>query len=80
MSRRGSALEALGSDDLVDVEEGVLLQADVDEGRLHAGQHVGHLAEVDVADDAALGPLDVEFDEFAVLEHRDTRLVACRAR
>ena len=76
MSRRGHALETLGRDDLVDVEEGVLLQADVDEGRLHPGQHVGDLAQVDVADDAALGSFDVEFDEFPVLEQGDPGLVA----
>ena len=35
------------------VEHRVLRGADVDEGGLHAGQHVLHLAEVDVAVDLA---------------------------
>ena len=74
MSRLGQPLEAFGSDDLVDVEERVLLQADVDERGLHARQDVLHLAEVDVADNAAFRPFDVEFDEFPVLENRDPGL------
>ena len=71
----GQVLEALGRDDLVDVEERVLLEADVDERRLHPGQDVRDLAQVDVADDAALGAFDVELDELAVLEQGDARLV-----
>src|SRR5262249_1053040 len=48
-------------DDLVDVQEAVALEADVDEGGLHAGQDVVDLALVDVADDrAAAAALDVE--------------------
>ena len=39
--------------DLIDVQEAVLLEADVDEGRLEAGQDVVDLALVDVADDRA---------------------------
>src|SRR5947209_8077973 len=40
--------------DLVDVQEAVLLEADVDEGGLQAGQDVVDLALVDVADDRAI--------------------------
>jgi hypothetical protein len=39
--------------DLVDVQEAVLLEADVDERGLEAGQDVVDLALVDVADDRA---------------------------
>ena len=68
-------LESLGGNDLIDVEEGVLLQADVHERGLHPRQHVGDFAQVDVADDAAFGALDIEFDQAAILEHRDAGLV-----
>jgi hypothetical protein len=44
------------------VQEGRALEADVDEGRLHAGQHARHLAEIDVADEPALQrAFDVQF-------------------
>ena len=57
------ALE-LGRDDLVDVEEAVLLEADVDERGLHAGQHVVDDALVDVAGDrAAVGALEVDLGD-----------------
>ena len=52
---------AVGGDDLVDVEEAVALEPDVDEGRLHPGQHVVDDSLVDVADDRARSAtLDVE--------------------
>jgi len=55
-----------GKEDLVDVEEAVALQADVDEGRFHAGQHVVDLAEVDVADErASAAAFDVDLGDFA---------------
>ncbi len=54
-------LFSVGQDDLVDVEEAVALEADVDEGGLHAGQDVVDLALVDVADDRTpAAALDVE--------------------
>ncbi len=63
------ALE-LGDDDLVDVEEAVLLEADVDERGLHPRQDVVDDALVDVAGDrAATGPLEVDLDSLVVLEH-----------
>ena len=50
-----------GDDHVVGVQEAVLLQADVHERGLEAGQDVVHLALVDVADDRARSaPLDVQ--------------------
>jgi hypothetical protein len=58
--------------DVGDMEEGGALQADLDEGRLHAGQHPHHAAEIDVADDAAaVGALDVQFLHRALLQQGD---------
>ena len=68
------ALE-LGDDDLVDVEEAVLLEPDLDKGRLHARENVVDDALVDVAGDrAAFGPLEVDLGDLVVLEHRNTLL------
>ena len=68
------ALE-LGHDDLVDVEESVLLEPDLDERRLHPGQHVVDDAEVDVPGDRApLGPLEVDLGDAIVLDHGDALL------
>jgi len=36
------------------MQKGSAVQPDVDEGRLHTGQHTRHLAQVDIADQAAL--------------------------
>ena len=50
--------------DLVDVQEAVLLEADVDERRLEAGQDVVDPALVDVADDrAAAAALEVDLGD-----------------
>ena len=50
-----------GQHDLVDVQEAVLVEADVDERGLEAGQDVVDLALVDVADDRAVAAaLEVE--------------------
>ena len=69
------ALLELRADDLVDVEEAVLLEADLDERRLHAGQDVVDEAEVDVARDrTALGPLEIDLGDLRVLEDRDAAL------
>ena len=66
-------------DDVGDVEEAVALEADVNERRLHAGQHLRHPALVDVADDAALPlALDEDLDDQVVLEDGHPRLVAVR--
>lgn len=59
-------------DDVGGVQEGGLVHADVDEGRLHAGQHPADLALVDVADDAALGlTLHVHFLQQTVFDQGD---------
>ena len=68
------ALE-LGDDDLVDVEEPVLLEADLDERRLHPGEHVVDRAEVDVPRDRPpLGALEVDLGDLVVLEQGDALL------
>ena len=53
-----------GQHDLVDVQEAVLVEADVDERRLQADQHVVDDPLVDVADDRArTAPLEVELSD-----------------
>ena len=60
-----------GEEHVPGVEEGVLLEADVHEGRLHARQHVLDLAEVDVPHQSFRPVLlHVEFHRGAVLHHR----------
>ena len=74
LARALAALE-LRADDLVDVEEAVLLEADLDERGLHARQDVVDDAEVDVAGDrVALRPLEVDLGDLVVLEHGDALL------
>src|SRR5581483_9785939 len=74
LARALAALE-LGADDLVDVEEAVLLEADLDERGLHPRQDVVDDAEVDVAGDrAVLRPLEVDLGDPVVLEHGDAFL------
>ncbi len=66
---------ALRPDDLIDVEEAVLLEADLDERRLHPRQDVVDRAEVDVAGDRpSLRALEVDLGDAAVLEDGDTLL------
>ena len=61
-----------GPVDLAGVEHRVAAAADVDERRLHGGQHVLDPAEVDVADQRGLRLAgDVVLDEHLVLEHAD---------
>src|SRR6185312_8455160 len=68
------ALE-LGRDHLVDVEEAVLLEADLDERSLHARQDVVDDALVDVpCDRPALGSLAVGLGDLVVLEYGDALL------
>jgi hypothetical protein len=56
-------------EEIGDIQEGILLDADVHEGRLHARQHLAHLALVNVADEAAvLSPLDVVLHQLVVLQ------------
>ncbi len=57
-------------DDLVDVEEPALLQADVDERRLHTREDVAHAALPHVPDDGPLpASLDVHLRRTAVLQN-----------
>ena len=80
MSSTGSSAASLsggssGVGEVGDVQEGRLLEADVDEGGLHAREHAHHLALVDVAGDAVVAAaLDVELDERGVVENRNPRL------
>lgn len=62
---------------VADVEERGLLESDVDEGRLHAGQDAGDPSLHDVADDAFVPlALDVELGELAVLDQGNPGLPA----
>src|SRR6185295_8699843 len=61
--------------DVRDVEVRALLEADVDERRLHAGQNAFDAALVDVPGDPTLAlALDVELAEVPVLDERDPGL------
>src|SRR6266850_1449344 len=61
--------------DVGDVQERRALEADVDEGRLHAGQHARYAAHVDVAHQpAAARALDQELLHHAGRDHGDPRL------
>ncbi len=68
-------LVGLSRHHVVGVQKAGLLQADVDERRLHAGQYPHHLALVDIADDAAsLGAFHQHFLDDTVLHQRYTGL------
>src|SRR5262249_9971039 len=57
------------------VQESGAPEPDLDERRLHAGQHARHASLVEVADQAAAaGALDVHLLHDAVLEDRGARL------
>ena len=65
--------------DVPHVEEGGLLEADVHEGGLHAGQHPDHAPLVDVADDPLLAlSLEVVLVDRAALDQGHARLRAGR--
>ena len=58
------------------VQEGRALQPDVDKGRLHARQHARHLAQIHVADQAALErALDMQLLHRAVLDDGHARFL-----
>ena len=58
-----------------DVQKARLLQADIDERRLHPGQHARDLALVDISREPDLAiALEVEFGELVVFEQRDPHL------
>ena len=62
--------------DLAGIQDGVAAGTDVDERGLHAGQHVLHLAEVDVADQRRLRlASDVVLDQHVVFEDDDLGVV-----
>jgi len=66
--------DALG-DGVVQVQEPVLDATDVDEGALHAGQQLGHLAFIDIPHLALVHrPLEEQLAELAVLKQGDARL------
>ena len=66
-------------DDVADVEKAVPFEAEVNERRLHAGQHFGYPALVDVADHPARAlPLDEYLGDLIVLENRDPCFVGAR--
>ena len=65
--------------DFLGMDECGPFETDVDEGRLHAGQHSHHLATVDVADDAASpAAFDEGFLQDTVLDHRHAGLHRCQ--
>ena len=74
----GLALESAGVEvDLSGVQDRVPALADVDERRLHGGQHVLHPAEIDVAHVGLVaGLVHVVLDQDPVLEHGDLGPVA----
>src|SRR5262249_49088868 len=68
-------VELLLADHVLDVQERGAVEPDVDEGRLHAREHAGDLAEVHVPHRAAIArPLDEELGEDSIFDERDARL------
>ncbi len=58
------------------IEKSGFLQADVDEGGLHAGQNPDDPATIDVADDAELTiAFDIELGNMTALQERNPRLM-----
>ncbi len=63
-------------EDIGHVEKGRLFQADIDEGRLHAGEHPDDLPLVDVAHDSPLpAAFDIQLGDVAVLQQGHPGLV-----
>ncbi|PKO52797.1 MAG: hypothetical protein CVU28_09955, partial [Betaproteobacteria bacterium HGW-Betaproteobacteria-21] len=72
---RGLAVLAVAPD-IGHMEKGGTLETDLDEGRLHTGQHAHDLAQIHVADDAATGgPFDVQLLHDTLFNDRDPRLL-----
>jgi hypothetical protein len=68
-------VEVVRTNEILHVQERGALLPDVDEGRLHAGQHPTHDSEIEVAQRAARAlALDVELGDDAVLHERNTGL------
>ena len=77
VSRRSNSSKR--GDDVGDVEEAVAFETEVNEGRLHAGQHFRYPALVDVANHAARAlALDEDLGNLIVLEDRDPCFVGAR--
>ena len=67
-------LDELGVD-VPRVEERGALEADIDEGGLHAGEDPHDTAEVDISDDAAaVAPADMQLGEATILDQGDPGL------
>jgi hypothetical protein len=65
-----SGTGAKGGHEIGHVQEGGALEPDINEGRLHAGQHAHNLAEVDVAHQPALQrALDMQLLHRTMLDH-----------
>jgi hypothetical protein len=61
---------------VADVQESVAIEADVNEGRLHAWEDSSNFSFVDASDEREfLFPLDVDFDQLAFFENRDSTFV-----
>jgi hypothetical protein len=71
-------LEVVGADEILDVQEGGTLEADVHEGCLQTRQDARYLAQVNVAYCAAAGlrtpPFDVQLGDNAALDEGDAGL------
>jgi hypothetical protein len=62
--------------DIGHMQKSRFVQANVDEGRLHAGQNTGHFAQVHIAHQAALErALDMQLLHRAKFDHRDPRFL-----
>jgi len=62
--------------DIGHMQEGSTLQADIDEGGLHAGQHARDLAQIDVADESPLQrALHVQLLHGTILDNRHPRFL-----
>src|SRR6266705_3578589 len=77
LCRRGARLDMLALlPDVGDVQERGALQADLDERRLHAGQHPRDFPDIDVAHEAPVcRALDVQLLRHARLHHADARFL-----
>ncbi len=61
-------------DEIGNVEEGVLFEPDVDEGRLHPGENLGHPPLVGIGEDAPVAvPFNIEFGQLVVFQDGDSR-------
>ena len=74
--KHGGFTALLALPDIGHMQKRSALQSDVDECRLHAWQHSGHLAQIDVTDQPTLQrPLHVQFLHRTALDNRDPRFL-----